>query len=246
MEQLILFFFNDTILWTASSDRNIRSWDLRSGNPTLATINGQNPVLKVEAGIGPHVITHDSQTVRVYDIRNNSATALFTLVVPGITCTSYTSENRYVVGTNIGDLKVYNLNTGAQLFSSRLHYQPITCLHADGDFVVTGSADSTCKLWSIKTNSLLHNLVGHKDGPVNTVQMDENRIVSGGSDMCLKVWNRQNGTSLYSLLGGSRQERGNNPPHPTKAGCSILKFDHSRIVASFNSLLRVYSFDATE
>jgi len=76
--------------------------------------------------------------------------------------------------------------------------------------------------------------------------MDENRIVSGGSDMCLKVWNRANGNALYSLLGGSRQERGNNPAHPLKAGCSGLKFDRSRIVASFNSLLRVYSFEVTE
>jgi len=246
MGQLILFFFNDTILWTASTDRSIRSWDLRSGNQINSVINGQFPALKVESGIGPHIITHDNHTVRVYDIRNNSITPLFTIQTPGITCTSYTSENRYAVGLNTGDLRLFNLNTGAQLFSSKLHYQPITCLHADGDYAVTGSVDTTCKLWNIKTNSLVHNLVGHKDGAVNSIQMDENRIVSGGSDMCLKVWNRKTGASLYSLLGGSRQERGNNPPHPTKVGCSMMKFDHSRIVAAFNSLLRVYSFECSE
>jgi len=44
------------------------------------------------------------------------------------------------------------------------------------------------------------------------------------------------------LLGGSLQKRGNNPPHPQKVGCSHLMFDGSRVVGSFNSLLRVYSF----
>jgi len=244
-DQCLLCFFNETNLWTASSDRYIRNWDLRSGNQVLGVINGGYNVVKIEAGIGPHIITHDSQCVRLYDIRKNNAVALYNINVPGITCTAYTTENRYAVGTNTGDLKVYNLNTGALLNGPKLHHSPITCIHADGDFVVTGSGDMTCKVWDIKNGVNTQTLHGHKDGPINAVQIDENRIVSGGSDMCLKVWNRNNGTSLYSLLGGSRQERGNNPPHPNKAGCSFMRFDKNRIVAAFNSLLRVYSFDCT-
>jgi len=239
-------FFNDTTLWSGSADRYIKNWDLRSGNQVLSTYNGPYPVIKIEAGIGPHIITHDSQTVRLFDTRNNAVTPVNTINVPGITHTSYTTNNRYAVGSNTGDLRVYNLNNGTLLSNIRLHNSPITCLHADGDCVVTGSSDSTLKLFSITTGQILHQLAGHKDGPVNAVQMDDNRIVSAGSDMCLKVWNRKTGASLYSLLGGSRQERGNNPPHPTKAGCSNFKFDRSRIVASFNSLLRVYSFECSE
>jgi len=239
-------FFNDSNLWTASDDRNIRCWDLRSGNQEKIILHGNFPVLKIEAGLGPHIITHDTQTVKVYDTRNNSGQALHSIASAGIVCTSYTTENRYAVGTNTGQLRVYDITNGTLLHSPQLHHASITCIHAEGDCVVTGSMDSTCKLWNIKTNSVASTLVGHKDGPVNSVQMDENRIVSGGSDMCLKVWNRATGASLYSLLGGSRQERGNNPPHPNKAGCSFLRFDRSRIVASFNSLLRVYSFEASE
>jgi len=238
-------FFNDSTLWTASGDRNIRNWDLRSGNEISITNNGGYPIMKIEAGIGPHIITHDGQAVRVYDTRNN-AVPLYNIASAGITCTSYTTENRYAVGSNSGQLRVYNLNNGTLLNTAQHSYQSITCIHAEGDSVATGSADSTLKLWDIKTATTLHTLVGHKDGPVNGVQMDENRIVSAGSDMCLKVWNRSNGASLYSLLGGSRQERGNNPPHPTRVGASGIKFDRSRIIASFNSLLRVYSFEASE
>jgi len=77
---------------------------------------------------------------------------------------------------------------------------------------------------------------------VNSVQIDEEKIVSGGGDMCMKVWKRSNGTRLYSLLGGSLQQRGNNPPHPTKVGCSQLMFDSTRVIGAYNSLLRIYSF----
>jgi len=240
-------FFNDSTLWSASADRNIRSWDLRSGNQLHILTNGLHPVLKIEAGLGPHIITHDTNTVKVYDTRNTQAPAVISINTSGATtCAYYTSENRYAVGNSAGLLQVYNLNNGTTISSTQLHHQPITCLHAEGDCVVTGSADRTCKLWNIKSSSVVYTLQGHADGPVNSVQMDENRIVSGGSDMCLKVWNRANGNALYSLLGGSRQERGNNPAHPLKAGCSGLKFDRSRIVASFNSLLRVYSFEVSE
>jgi len=58
------------------------------------------------------------------------------------------------------------------------------------------------------------------------------------------VWNRQTGAPLYALLGGSMQSRGRNPPHPTRPGISGAVFDQSRIIASWNALLRTYTFDA--
>lgn len=48
---------------------------------------------------------------------------------------------------------------------------------------------------------------------------------------------------MYALLGGSLQARSNNPPHPTRIGCSKIAFDDTKVIASFNSLLRVYNFE---
>ena len=48
---------------------------------------------------------------------------------------------------------------------------------------------------------------------------------------------------LYSLLGGSLRERAGDAPHPTRPGCSVFQYDEGRIVAAFNSVARVYSFD---
>jgi len=174
------------------------------------------------------------------DTRNNGQ-ALFNLPLAGVNSSFYAGENRLAVGTSNGTIAIYDVNTGTQLHTNHLHHQAINSLHGYGDCIVTASQDNTCKIWNMKTQSLVQTLSDHS-APVNTVQMDEHRVVSGGADMCMKVWNRATGQRLYSLLGGTRQERGNNPSHPTRAGCSGLKFDQSRIVGSFNSLLRVYSF----
>jgi len=96
-----------------------------------------------------------------------------------------------------------------------------------------------------KKNQIIHRLTDHI-GVINSVQFDDKRVVSGGSDNSLKVWNIENGKKLYTLLGGSLQQRSNNPPHPHKSGCSQLMYDESKIIGSYNSLLKAYRFGENE
>ena len=96
-------------------------------------------------------------------------------------------------------------------------------------------------MFDYKGKRHLHDLKDHT-GPINAIQFDGQKIVSASQDNALKVWDVKTGKRLYSLLGGTLQARSNNPPHPTKPGASFLKFDEGRIVASFNAMLRVYSF----
>ncbi len=69
----------------------------------------------------------------------------------------------------------------------------------------------------------------------------------------------ETGQRLYSLLGGSLQARANNPPHPLRPGLPLFGphvylfyinlggsgvcYDEANIIASFNSLIRVYNFE---
>jgi WD40 repeat protein len=87
-----------------------------------------------------------------------------------------------------------------------------------------------------------HTLADHK-AAVHSVQFDDHKIVSAGADNAIKVWNAVTGARMYTLLGGSLQRRANNPPHPSRPGVTEAGFDESRIVASINSLVRVYNFD---
>ena len=55
--------------------------------------------------------------------------------------------------------------------------------------IVSGSADSTLKLWSVETKKLVNDLPGHGD-EVYTVDWspDSQKVVSGGKDKLLRIW----------------------------------------------------------
>lgn len=91
------------------------------------------------------------------------------------------------------------------------------------------------------SNSLKHSL--KTSGGVNSLQLSNSKLVSAEQSNTIKVWNLQTGKALYSLLGGSLQRRANNPEHPLKPGASHVEIDESRVIGSFNSLLRVYDFE---
>eukprot|EP01124_Arcella_intermedia_P037211 TRINITY_DN990_c0_g3_i1.p1 TRINITY_DN990_c0_g3~~TRINITY_DN990_c0_g3_i1.p1 ORF type:complete len:238 (-),score=43.41 TRINITY_DN990_c0_g3_i1:65-739(-) len=221
-------------------DGNVRAFDVRAGSCVGSFVNG--PTHKIEPGPGGSVISSSPSFVKLYDTKTNST--VFTKTTTGKTCSYYPGGNKFGFGNSMGGIEIIDLGAGATLQQAVLTPgAPLLCLSAFGDHFVAGSRNGQLKLWNSATNSLQQTLADHTE-QVNTVQMDDCKIVSGGADMCIKVWSRENNQRLYSLLGGSRQERGRNPPHPTKPGCSEVRFDQSRIVASFNSLLRVYSFVA--
>jgi ribosome assembly protein 4 len=56
--------------------------------------------------------------------------------------------------------------------------------------LLSGSKDSTLKVWDMKTKKLMHDLPGHAD-EVYTVDLSptgESRAISGGKDRCIKFW----------------------------------------------------------
>ena len=77
------------------------------------------------------------------------------------------------------------------LFVLRGHVQSVYELAWSGDsrMIVSGSADSTLKLWSVETKKLVNDLPGHGD-EVYTVDWspDSQKGVSGGKDKLLRIW----------------------------------------------------------
>jgi len=151
-------------------------------------------------------------------------------------------QGKVVVGHSNGQLNVWNTITGVKETSFN-GVGNVTCLDADESSIVAGLTDNSIKVFDIKNNKLEHSLVDHS-GPINAVQFDNLKITSASQDGCVNVWDKKTGNRLYALLGGSMQARGRNPPHPTRPGISGVTFDQSRVVVSFNALLRTYTFDA--
>jgi len=236
--------FNENALFTASSDLWGRMCDIRTGEIVSQFVGHTQPVVSIFQGNPGEVITCSPRELKIWDLRNDTVISSYNSP-QDICCLSFAGNNRIVAGLRNGSLLIYNTRNSSVEYNNVIHNQQIQCLHTDGKSVVTGSQDHSLRVVNLDSKVTEYHLAGH-EAPVNSVQMDDNKIVSGGSDMCMKVWNRRNGDCLYSLLGGSLQQRGNNPPHPQKPGCSQLMFDSSRVIGSFSSLLRIYSFLLTE
>lgn len=68
------------------------------------------------------------------------------------------------------------------------HRGVVTCLQFDDDKIVSGSSDSTIKVWSTRTNApwSVFTLLGHSDS-VRCLVLRGNMLVSGSNDTTIKV-----------------------------------------------------------
>lgn len=77
-------------------------------------------------------------------------------------------------------------------------------ISSDNQFLVSGSADYTIKIWELQTSRLIATLRGHSE-PVYAVAMspDNQHIVSGSSDNTIKIWELSTGELISTLTGHS-------------------------------------------
>lgn len=64
--------------------------------------------------------------------------------------------------------------------------------------IVSGSADSTLKLWRVTSDKPVHTCSGH-GGVITAVRFNEMYIVSGATDNTAKVWDTTTGTLMHTL-----------------------------------------------
>lgn len=86
--------------------------------------------------------------------------------------------------------------------TSELHHNgSVLCLQYDDEILVSGSSDSTCIVWDIKSGYRpLRRLRSHAAGVLD-VCFDRDHIVSCSKDTTIFLWNRRTGERLRQLSG---------------------------------------------
>jgi F-box and WD-40 domain protein CDC4 len=84
------------------------------------------------------------------------------------------------------------------------HGHSVRAISAHADTLVSGSYDSTVRVWRISTGESLHVLQGHSQ-KVYSVVLDHkrNRCISGSMDSLVKIWDLDTGACLHTLEGHS-------------------------------------------
>jgi len=72
---------------------------------------------------------------------------------------------------------------------------------ADDRYIISGSDDSTLKVWDIETGKLLHTLKGHSSS-VTAVVLTENgrRVISSSHDKTIKLWDIESGKLIKRFV----------------------------------------------
>lgn len=78
------------------------------------------------------------------------------------------------------------------------HTNGVMCLQFDENTLITGSYDSTVKVWDISSGTCLRTLTGHTSG-IRCLQFDDRKLMTGSLDSTLKLWDWRTGECLRTF-----------------------------------------------
>jgi F-box and WD-40 domain protein CDC4 len=184
------------ILASGSTDQTIRVWSIATGK-CLHVFKGHTSTVRCLAIVKPVQIdtaVDGSPVMMPKQPLLVSASRDSTLRVWKLPCPN--------------DLPTYGADSLADTEKSYLlnvltgHEKTIRDIAAYGDTIVSGSYDSTVRVWKISTGETVHLLTGHTQ-KIYSVALDHKnrRCVSGSMDNLVKIWCLDTGSCLLSLQG---------------------------------------------
>lgn len=191
--------YEGNILVSGSTDRSVRVWD-------------------IERGLCQQVFYGHTSTVRCLQIlmptatgRDSSGRAVMQPEKPLIITGSRDSQLRVWRLPEVGSRRYIQTHPPAQesdcpYFIRVLggHTHSVRAISAHGDTLVSGSYDSTVRVWRISTGEAVHVLRGHAQKVYSVVYDHErNRCISGSMDSHVKIWDMATGACLHTLEGHS-------------------------------------------
>lgn len=116
----------------------------------------------------------------------------------GVTCLQM-DDNILASGSYDATIRIWNLETGAEVKVLKGHNAGIRCLQFDDSKLISGSLDGVVKIWNYNTGECLSTLQGHSNGVI-AVHFDGEFLASGSIDKSVKIFNFQTKVS-YCLRG---------------------------------------------
>ncbi|HEV7279338.1 MAG TPA: c-type cytochrome domain-containing protein [Pirellulaceae bacterium] len=177
--------------------RTVRIWKREEGALVRMFATEQVPVHAVDfsADRALAAIVGEDGSLRLFDLRTNSAHAAFGTKAIDVACAAFSLDGTKVfAGTSDGGI-FFSVADGVEI--ARLASASplsVACFAADGASLVTGGADGVLRVYAsadLSTNSTPIELTGHQ-GPIVAIASlpaDANAVVSGGIDGTARVWN---------------------------------------------------------
>ncbi|KAL7327078.1 hypothetical protein PS15p_209323 [Mucor circinelloides] len=191
--------FDNNLLVTGSRDRNIKMWNIKTGQ-LLHTLEGHTgSVLCLQFDHRYLISGSSDSTLIVWDIASGEK-------IKTLTGHGESVLNVKLLGNNIVScskdrtVRTWDLDKGISKLTFRGHRAAVNAVQFEGNRIVSASGDRTIKIWDMNTGECLKTLDSHSRG-IACVEYDGRYIVSGSSDQSIKVWDAITGECIHTLLG---------------------------------------------
>jgi hypothetical protein len=176
----------------------------RSLPPFVAHSSNVNCLALGRKSAGVLVTGGEDAQINVWRIGRPAALLHLSGHISPITCVDFDHREEMVTGGSFGgSMKIFDLTAhGKVVRTYQGHHTAVTSIdhHPYGGHVVSGSSDSTVRLWDLRRKNCRSTFKGHSGG-VTCVRFspDGSQVVSGSEDGRIKIWDLNAGKLLQEF-----------------------------------------------
>lgn len=212
------------MLVSGSTDRTVRIWNIRNGED-LHVFQGHTSTVRCLVVVEPHLVGYTADGRPLHMPRNP-------IIITGSrdsTCRVWRLPRHDEPKVRMRGLPQRETDNPYHIRVLQGHMHSVRAIAAFCDTLVSGSYDTTVRVWKISTGELIHKLQGHTQKVYSVVlDYERKRCMSGSMDNLVKVWSLETGSCLFNLEG-----------HSSLVGLLDLK-DDRLVSAAADSTLRVW------
>lgn len=201
---------------SASTDRTVRLWDLRTGKQLQKLEGHSSNVLQVDfAQQRPLLASAEGMSLqpRIYIWNLKKGEIIHTLDGQhrsNITSLFFYDRDQRLLSTdNNGNIHIWNPETGnlIQKINSK-HGILTSTIIPDRNLLITGNNNGKINIWNIKKKEIINQLEpGQNNNDIVSLALSRNnqRLLSGGNNSRLTLWNTINWKRIHSFNAHSNQ-----------------------------------------
>jgi len=223
------FSCDSEVLWSCSTDKAVRMWDMATG-ACIRRLKGHTNIVNSchPARRGPQLAVSGSDdcSIKVWDSRRRDAVHSFPSEYQVTAVTFNDTAEQVISGGIDNDLKVWDLRKGALAYEMKGHTDTVTGLELspDGSHVLSNGMDLSLRAWDIRPfapeQRCVKVFLGHQHNFEKNLlrcswSPDSAQVSCGSADRYVYVWDVSSRRILYKLPGhqGSVNE---TDFHPTE------------------------------
>lgn len=205
-----MFGNDDTSIISASSDKTVRLWSLKSNNPLgmfcLKTYIGHTDDVNCASFDSSNkkiVSSSRDHTIRIWDMETGECIDTLTSHIKNVIDSEFSENGRYILSSaSLENVMLWDLTNKSNYSFNYINWYCRASFDPEGNKIVTAFCDDSIRVWDVKTKHQLGAWKGHEDNWTRSVLFSPNgkQIISvagkGWAKSEIKVWDLKTGQLL--------------------------------------------------